>query len=125
MRYFRGSRICHVLLLSLTLIALSGCYKWSTVHEPADQAVAGRPDRVRVTTGDGNEIEIQRPRVESDRIIGLSGGDTISVALSDVDRIAERKFDAPLFIGAIVGFSLIGSLIICGGSKDSFEPEGC
>jgi hypothetical protein len=126
MRYFRRSRFFRYLVLPFALTTvLSACYKWSSMHGPHDQAINyGRPDKVRVTVGNGGQIEIENPWIQGDSIFALkTQNDTLTIILSDVSKLEERKFDWLAVGGGYLFLSLVSYLIVCSG-EDSYY-YGC
>jgi len=68
-----------------------------------------RPDRVRVTVGDGSRLIVVAPTVRADSIEGLSEqGNSMAVALADVTELAIRQGDRMATAGTI---ALVGILV--------------
>ena len=67
---------------------------------------------MRLTRADNSEIVLQNPRIAvGDSLAGLHNGAPASVAISDVKRVAIRKFSAGGTIGLIAGVSVVAFLI--------------
>lgn len=65
-----GVRALLVVLLGLVA---TGCSRWRFASSPAPTVVATeRPERVRVTRGDGSRLEISDPSVRNDSIVGTA-----------------------------------------------------
>ena len=116
MRY----RVRSFLSLLVLVSYLNGCTSWQVQTAPTSSVLtkyAGKD--VRVTTADGQAIEIQQPTVSGDTVVGR-GRDTTTVAipLQEVREVAVKRTDAArtvLLIGGIGAVVLVGvALALCG-----------
>jgi type IV secretory pathway TrbD component len=92
-----------VLWLFLVL-NLTACQTWHSVStaSPNQFIEAEQPDRVRVTTQDGIQVELERPSVESDELVAL--GDR-SVPLADIALLGVQEFS--LWRTVLAGYGLV------------------
>ena len=111
-----------VLLLFLVL-HLTACMSWQSAATPSPSQFieAEQPDRVRVTTQDGTQVELENPSVEGDELVA-SGG--FSMPSADVVILESRKFSMDrtvlLVLGGVLALpvALIAALLIdCGGQS--------
>ena len=115
-------RLRAVLLLFLVL-HLTACATWQSAATPSPSQFieAEQPDRVRVTTQDGTQVELENPSVEGDELVA-SGG--FSMPSADVVILESRKFSMDrtvlLVLGGVLALpvALIAALLIdCGGQS--------
>ena len=115
-------RLRAVLLLFLVL-HLTACMSWQSAATPSPSQFieAEQPDRVRVTTQDGNQVELENPSVEGDELVA-SGG--FSMLFADIVILESRKFSMDRTMLAVLGgvlalpVALIAALLIdCGGQS--------
>ena len=118
-----------MIIPALVLVVLSACYSWKVESAPLPQLLAGPepPQVVRVTLPGDFQMEIAQARIDGDSLIGtIPGSDSIrrSVAASQIDGVATRRFDAgktllSVFVpvGVVLG---IGSMIALEDFHDSF-----
>lgn len=110
------------LLASLLLVTqLGACTKWEL--QPvvpgrafADSQYARRG--VRVTTADDRSVEILRPRLTGDTIMGRAKGKgAVSVSLRDVRSLAVKRPAAGrtvlLVLGSVIGGGVLGITVLC------------
>jgi len=88
---FRHSPFLRAVVVPVTLMSfLSACHKWSTVSDPVAATLADkRPERVQVTTSDGEKFILEAPYVRGDSLIGSRTDaqwqlQTASIELTDV-----------------------------------------
>jgi hypothetical protein len=108
-------RLRAVLLLFL-LLNLTACYTWQGVAttSPAQLIEATRPDRIRVVVPAGIQMELERPVVDGDQLVGTSvenervGGaitqtfvPTVSVPVADILMLEIREFSMGRTIGLV------------------------
>ena len=101
-----------VLLLFL-MLHLTACYTWQGVAttSPAGMIEAmietqTQPDRVRVLTPGGVQVELENPSVEGDQLVGADGA---SMPLADVLQIQIRNFNLGRTIWAGFGVIMLAS----------------
>jgi len=114
-----------VLLLFLVL-HLTACYTWQGVAttSPAGVIEATQPDRVRVTMQDGSQLDIEKPFVSGDQLLGkdwrtwevnrlLGNADDVSVPLVDILQLEVRRYDLARSAGVsgLVVVGLLGALL--------------
>ena len=119
------TRYRSVLLLFLVL-NLTACTSWHSVAipSPAEFIEAEQPDRVRVTMQDGSQLDIEKPFVSGDQLLGkdwrtwevnrlLGNADDVSVPLADILQLEVRRPDLARSAGFSVGLSvlMLGALI--------------
>ncbi len=114
---------------ALALIVLSACYSWKVESAPLPELLAGPepPEVVRVTLPGDFQMEIARPRIEGDSLIGIIPGSASfrrSVASSTIGGVATRRFNAGRTALAVLGPPLvilsIGSMLALQDFHDSF-----
>ena len=106
-------RLRAVLMLFL-LLNLTACYTYQVVATTSPAAVidATRPDRVRVLVPGGIQIELARPVVDGDQLVGTSG---VSMPLADVLMLEIREFDIVRTVGLVLLLSPLTALVCLGG----------
>ena len=94
-------RLRAVLLLFLVL-HLTACMSWQSAATPSPSQFieAEQPDRVRVTTQDGTQVELENPSVEGDELVA-SGG--FSMPFVDIVILESRKFSMDRTMLAVLG----------------------
>ena len=112
-----------VLLLFLVL-HLTACYTWQGVAttSPAQLIEVTQPDRVRVLTPGGVQVELANPSVEGDQLMGADGA---SLPLADVLMLEIREFNwgrTLLLAIAIPPLGVVLGMLLCGIDPSN---EGC
>ncbi len=94
-------RLRAVLLLFLVL-HLTACMSWQSAATPSPSQFieAEQPDRVRVTTQDGTQVELENPSVEGDELVALGG---FSIPFADIVILESRKFSMDRTMLAVLG----------------------
>ena len=113
-----------VLLLFL-LLNLTACQTWHSVSldaiSPAQLIEEDQPDRVRVTGGEMLDLELERPAVDGDQLVGAGG---ISAPLEDILRLEVRGLHILRSIGA--GYlAVLASALALLGLSCLESPEDC
>ena len=108
-------RLRAVLLLFL-MLHLTACYTWQGVGttSPAGLIEATQPDRVRVLTPGGVQVELENPSVEGDQLMGADGA---SLPLADVLMLETREFSIErtlLLAIAILPLGVLLGMLACG-----------
>ncbi len=129
-----------VLMLFLVL-NLTACYTWQGVAttSPAQLIEATRPDRVRVVVPAGIQMELERPVVDGDQLVGTSvenervGGainqtfvPTVSVPVADILMLEIREFSMGRTIG-LFGLVFVAApvfLVLVGCAIEGFDHCG-
>jgi hypothetical protein len=107
----------------LLLIGLTGCITHWQPQAGSPALVVNRSSatQFRVTRRDGSRVNVERPRIEGDSLIGsfepaepwpdMPG--RIAIPLSDIQSIAEREADLPanVAVGTLVTLTIILFLI--------------
>ena len=113
-------RLIACILLPSYLVA---CTTWKTQEASPQQVLAEeQPDKVQVTLTDGSQVEVFRPVVSGDTLIGLqdwkSSGDSlrteVSIPLTDVSAIEVRETDTAWTILAVFGTVVVVAAIALG-----------
>ena len=127
-----------VLLLFLVL-NLTACYTYQVVatSSPAREIEATRPDRVRVVVPAGIQMELERPVVDGDQLVGTSvenervGGainqtfvPTVSVPVADILMLEVKKFSMGRTIG-LFGLVFVGGPILIVLGECAFGSSYC
>ena len=89
-------------LLLFLLLHLTACTSWQSAATPSPSQFieAEQPDRVRVTTQDGTQVELENPSVEGDELVA-SGG--FSMPFVDIVILESRKFSMDRTMLAVLG----------------------
>jgi hypothetical protein len=106
-------RVVSLALLPL-LLGSQGCRSWQVQDPPIAPHVERGPDVVRLTLVDGRRLELLRPSVRNDSIVGTPYGVPRSpggvpaaaspaVALADIVRIEVRKTDRTRTLSGLLG----------------------
>jgi hypothetical protein len=103
----RGGRRGASRAVAAALLAASGaCHSWQQRPLGADGPPAVSPNRaVRVMRADQSTIELARPAVVGDSLVGEVGTPPVrtAVASSDVRRLEERRVSTARTTGLVVG----------------------
>ena len=80
-----------VLLLFL-LLNLTACSSWQNIGpvSPGRFIELAQPERVRVDMRGGDQVELERPAVDGDELVGADG---FSMPLADVLMLEVQRFD--------------------------------
>ena len=118
------------LIGSLTLGALAaGCTTWRTQSAAPEHVIAARnPDRVRVTRPDGSTVEMIRPLITGDTLLGSRPGSAVNdtlarlaIPLSDVRSVAVQQVSAGRTVLLLTGVGLTAIAIAAAATNDP-EP---
>ena len=127
MRWVRISapnRIVGSLLLALQMAACSSWVVPGTT--PLEYLQTHTPEEARVTRSDSSRVVLSGPRIQSDSVVGVTGGGMraddpmrfVSVALADVAKLEVKEGSAGASAGVVLGLvflvGLIGLLAIGG-----------
>ena len=97
MMHWQRVRVPSVVFTAL----LAGCTRWETVPTPI--APADLPSSVRVWSTDGARTVLSAPFLQQDTLYGRSGGDTVGIALTRIERVARPRLDGAKSAGTLVG----------------------
>ena len=114
-------------------LCFGGCKSWEPVAaSPREVISAQRPDAVRVTDQDGDEITIQRPIVRNDSIV-TSERDVLGnplgtpgVPYADVNTIEVEQFSpvkTGVFAAVLVGIAVAWTQALNDSSGGNPDPE--
>jgi hypothetical protein len=122
----RNRRLAALVLLTLYLPA---CSRWMEQSQPVPQVVAEkRPNEVRLYLADGRVVELRRPHVVGDSVVGqerpgrsAATGDLpyarAAYALEDVQRFEMKEADTgKTWLVAGVIFVVLGVVVLALGS---------
>jgi hypothetical protein len=82
-------------------VLLAACTRWETMATPI--VPADLPSSVRVWSTDGARTLLSAPFVRQDTLYGRSGGDTVGIALSRIERVARPRLNVAKSVGTLVG----------------------
>jgi len=113
------SALLRLSLSAALLVQAVGCTAWEVQQvSPRDLIEQEQPSEVQVRHVDGSRRTLHHPSVEGDWLVSAGRKDTIRVALTDVNRVAVRKFSplktfglTALIVGGFFGFAC---LMACG-----------
>jgi len=114
MRSFVHSSAGRVVGLVVALTTLAGCQRWTTVESPVASTVErNQPDRVRLTTANGRQLEWDNPSVAGDSLVGSIGGEgQPAVAIADIRRLEFRQTNVGLTVLSLSGAAAIALAVI-------------
>ena len=111
-----------VLLLFLAL-HLTACYTWQGVAttSPAGVIEATQPDHVRVVVRGGGEMEIARPVVDGDQLVGADG---VSLPVEDILALEVRNLSIlrSVFAGLGIVYGVAGAILL---GACASQPGAC
>jgi hypothetical protein len=94
----------------LLVLHLTGCLTWQATTTPLPELTAGAkpPESLRITTVEGEQLEVMEPRVHLDSLIGGSQPDPgwVFLALANIDKVEIRKRN--------VGKTALGIVLLIG-----------
>ena len=110
-------------------LALCACSAWQPF---ADTAVATRPDRLpyalRVTRTDGSRTTLLAPFIRGDSLHGRVLRDTLSMPLSEVQRLEQDRFSVTRTVVVVLAVPMVfvaAYAIRCGDNRCGAQiPEG-
>ena len=101
-----------VLLLFLVL-HLTACYTWQGVAttSPAGVIEATQPDHVRVVVRGEGEVELARPVVDGDQLVGADG---VSLPVEDILALEVRNLSVlrSIFAGLGIVYGVAGAILL-------------
>lgn len=87
------------ILVVVLLAQTVGCVSWSPQRPgaTAPALVADHPGQLRAVLADGRQLDVRRPRVQGDSLLGFSYDSLnyripVAVALADVWSVSARRF---------------------------------
>jgi len=85
-----------------------------------------QPDKVRLTQTDGSRVELMAPEVRVDTVVGtVTSGDTVSIALSRVQKVEVRESDSLKGLGLFLGIvAVVAGLAVLMASGMDDMPIG-
>ena len=101
----------------ITLLATINfaCSSWQTITpSPEAYLSAKSPEEIRVTRLDSSKVVMRAPKLQSDSIVGTTGGGlkaddplrSVGVPLPDVAKIESRHTDTGMVLG-VVGIAML------------------
>jgi hypothetical protein len=122
MKFPRSRYARRVLVPVMAVSLLSACHTWKVQELTPSQVVAEKqPGRIRLTTLDGDKIQIGDPTVSNGEIVGHpvrrnAGGyyravrsETLRLATDSVARIEVREINGPVTaIAVLFGLVVVG-----------------
>ena len=111
-----------VLLLFLVL-HLTACYTWQGVATTSPTGVieATQPDHVRVVVRGEGEVELARPVVDGDQLVGADG---VSLPVEDILSLEVRNLSIlrSVFAGLGIFYGVVLAIVLGACASD---PHGC
>jgi hypothetical protein len=103
----------------ITLLAAINfaCSSWQTITpSPEAYLSAKSPEEIRVTRLDSSKVVMRGPKLQSDSIVGTTGGGlkaddplrSVGVPLPDVAKIESRHTDTGMVLGVVGIATLLG-----------------
>ena len=104
----RGKRnhICLLIAWGLLLSSVIACTRWQPQEISPERVVSERePSRIRVTRSDSTRVELIRPHVSGDSLIGsvTPSGPPVSIPLSAVAHVSVAKANPGATIALLLG----------------------
>ena len=93
------------------------CSSWQTITpSPEAYLSAKSPEEIRVTRLDSSKVVMRAPKLQSDSIVGTTGGGlkaddplrSVGVPLPDVAKIESRHTDTGMVLGVVGIATLLG-----------------
>ena len=115
--------------LAFVLAGVTACQGWQPVARPTPGGnLEGNPQVVRVTRTQGcgptpsrecmanrGTVTLYGPRIQGDSLIGYfdrENRERAAIAVSDITNVEAQKVDKVRTTGAVVGGTLIGSVVL-------------
>lgn len=112
-------------VLFTLLLVLPACTSWRTAEAETPREVIQQPDRdwVRVTTVEGDQIEVIDPVISGDNVEGTVDCDRqcadptmltldVSIPLEDIESVDVREVNTPLSaLGVVVAAGLVAVMV--------------
>ena len=117
----RFARISSLLLVTY----LNACTSWQVQGVPPERVLQDpqyNQKRVRITTVDNRRLEILRPQLRSDTLVGQAKDTVVTVPLLEIRDLAVRRPDTGrtfLFVLGLAAAAGIGYLILLAATLDS------
>jgi hypothetical protein len=97
------TRYGRVVFVLMVVAALAGCRTWQPITAAPGPVIAdSRPDGVRLVRTDGTRIDVSRPQVRADSIVGFDGFDPVGAPLSEVSSVEIPRWSVTRTTGLIV-----------------------
>ena len=118
-----------IFLLSISIL-LAGCHSYFEVSRD-DYSNLEKMNDIKVVYKDGKEFVVEKDdttniKMIEDSLIVYQGTNTKSIAMSEVEKIRESRFDfgrtLSLVVGTVVGFILAVGLFV--GAMGGYDPGG-
>ena len=114
-----------MMIPSVVLVVLSGCFSWKVVSAPLPELLA-RPEPPHIVPGNF-QMEITQPRIDGGSLIGIIPGSDSprrGIASSQIHEVATKRLNVGKTALAVLGpplvFPSIGSMIALQDFHDSF-----
>jgi hypothetical protein len=90
-------------MLATTMPA--ACTSWKAQHVSPEQLITREhPSAVRVQRQDGSQVVVNRPRIGTDSLLGVTARrQPTSVPLADISQVAVQRFNALKTVGLVLG----------------------
>ncbi len=114
----------------LLLLYLPACTSWQVGKTSPEQLFEDDPpEKVRVTQTDGSLIELMSPEVRADSLVGTVKGDTVSIALSEVQKVEVRRPDSTrtgILVAGIMVWTVVSVVLFVSAMEDfPCGDQGC
>ena len=95
-------------LLLVGALLVQGCARWEPQLVPVAVVLeAEQPRLIKVAAGD-RTIAFHEPRIEGDRLIGVTRSGASAMPVAEVSRVWVRRSNPALTLVAIPGFVMAG-----------------
>ncbi len=99
-----GRRCLHLLVLVV------GCQSWTGSRGSPNAIIAATsPERVRITTADGQHLVLRDAHVVADSVIGITDrNERVAIPTTHLTSAATKRIDVGETVGLTVGLVLLG-----------------
>ena len=114
------------------------CTSWHPSDEPLPETLAAKPNTLRLTLATGQRIELERPRLVGDSVIGVETLTAMqlrdpkvvdkkpraAVALADIKAVEQAEFSVGKTLVVLVGLGAIVAVIAAASSLSVGGVQG-
>jgi hypothetical protein len=123
--YRRRAALGRLFAAAVLTTFLPACTSWRVAGAAPEEVMErDHPDRLRVERKDSTEVILLQPRLSGDSLVGFQGHSELSIPLSDVSSVAERKLNVGRSVGLAVGIPAMTLgvlyLIACSGGGSDY-----
>ena len=114
----------------LLLLYLPACTSWQVGKPSPEEFLENeQPEKVRVTQTNGSRVELVAPKVRADSLVGTVKGDTVSIALSEVQKVEVKEADSTrtgILVAGIMAWTVVSVVLFVSAMEDfPCGDQGC